>query len=348
MDQSVAETSHQYRMKHSLEASEIASLGVAAVTLLLALWLHLVPALLAGFFVYEMVHVLAPLLRRRLSDERSRLVAVVIFASLIVGVAATAVAGAVAFLRSDSGSFSILLQKMADIIDGARYALPPWINEALPGDADALREALASWLRAHAQELRLAGAEAGRAFAHILIGMVIGAMVSLRETAPVQAQLPLARALSERTARLGLAFRRVVFAQVRIAALNALFTAIYLMLVLPALGVHLPLTKTLIAVTFIFGLLPIIGNLLSNAAIVIVSLAASPQIALVSLVYLVVIHKLEYFLNAKIIGSKIGAHAWELLLAMVTMEAAFGLAGVVAAPIYYAYVKYELKARGLV
>ena len=316
--------------------------------LLFALWLHLLPALLAGLLVYELVHVLAPLLRRRLSDERSRLVAVVILASLIVGVVTAAVVGAVAFFRSDSSSLPLLLQKMADIIDSARYALPPWINEALPGDADALREALTHWLRVHAQELRLAGTQAGRAFAHILIGMVIGAMVSLRETAPFRVQLPLAHELSERTARLGLAFRSVVFAQVRIAALNALFTGIYLALVLPAFGIHLPFTKTLIAVTFLFGLLPIVGNLLSNAAIVIVSFAASLQIAIASLIFLIVIHKLEYFLNAKIISSRIQAHAWELLLAMLVMEAAFGLPGVVAAPIYYAYVKYELTARGLV
>lgn len=335
-------------MKHPLYNAEIASFCIAAATLLLVLWLHLVPALLAGLLVYEMVHVLAPLLRRRLSDERSRLVAVVLLASFIVSVVTSAVVGAVAFFRSDSGSLPLLLQKMADIIDSARYALPPWIEESLPGDADALRETLVNWLRAHAQELRLAGTEAGRAFAHILIGMVIGAVISLRESAPARAQPPLALALSERAARLGSAFRRVVFAQVRIAALNALFTGIYLALVLPALGVHLPLTKTLIAVTFLFGLLPIVGNLLSNAAIVVVSLAASPQVALASLVYLVVIHKLEYFFNAKIIGSRIDAHAWELLLAMLAMEAAFGLPGVVAAPIYYAYLKYELTSRGLV
>ena len=335
-------------MKHSSHPWEIVSLCFAASVLLLALWLHLAPALLAGLLVYELVHVLAPLLRRRLSDERSRLVAVVILASLIVGVVIAAVVGAVAFFRSDSSSLPLLLQKMADIIDSARYALPPWINEALPGDADALREALTHWLRVHAQELRLAGTEAGRAFAHILIGVVIGAMVSLRETATVRVQLPLAHELSERTARLGLAFRSVVFAQVRIAALNTLFTGIYLALVLPAFGIHLPFTKTLIAVTFLLGLLPILGNLLSNAAIVIVSLAASLQIAVASLIFLIVIHKLEYFLNAKIIGSRIQAHAWELLLAMLVMEAAFGLPGVVAAPIYYAYVKYELSARGLV
>ena len=33
---------------------------------------------------------------------------------------------------------------------------------------------------------------------------------------------------------------------------------------------------------------------------------------------------------------------------MLAMEAAFGLPGVVAAPIYYAYLKDEVSSRGLV
>jgi predicted PurR-regulated permease PerM len=79
-----------------------------------------------------------------------------------------------------------------------------------------------------------------------------------------------------------------------------------------------------------------------------VSLGYSIEVAIASLVFLIVIHKLEYFLNARIIGSRIRSHAWELLIAMLAMEAAFGLAGVAAAPIYYAYVKSELAERGLV
>ena len=46
--------------------------------------------------------------------------------------------------------------------------------------------------------------------------------------------------------------------------------------------------------------------------------------------------------------AEIRARAWELLLAMLVMEAAFGIPGVIAAPIYYAYIKYELSARGLI
>ena len=152
----------------------------------------------------------------------------------------------------------------------------------------------------------------------------------------------LATALGERCRRFSEAFRRIVFAQIRISAINTLFTAIYLLVVLPLLGIHLPFAKTMVILTFVTGLLPVVGNLISNTVIVIVSLAHSPHTALLSLVFLIVVHKLEYFLNARIVGARISAHAWELLLAMLAMEAAFGLPGIVAAPIYYAYLKQEL------
>jgi len=98
----------------------------------------------------------------------------------------------------------------------------------------------------------------------------------------------------------------------------------------------------MIAITFIVGLLPVIGNLVSNTIIVVVSMSQSLGVAIGSLVFLIVIHKLEYFLNARIVGGQIRAKAWELLIAMLAMEATFGIAGVIAAPIYYAYIKSEL------
>ena len=104
----------------------------------------------------------------------------------------------------------------------------------------------------------------------------------------------------------------------------------------------------MILVTFIVGLIPILGNLISNTVIVIVSLSVSPWVAIASLVFLILIHKLEYFVNARIIGSRINARAWELLTAMLVMEAAFGIPGLIAAPIYYAYLKDELSVRRLI
>ncbi|MER3547327.1 MAG: hypothetical protein C4338_06855, partial [Rhodanobacteraceae bacterium] len=114
------------------------------------------------------------------------------------------------------------------------------------------------------------------------------------------------------------------------------------------LGVHMPLAKTLVVITFVVGLLPVVGNLISNTLIVILSLTVSLWIALGSLIFLALIHKFEYFLNAKIVGGQIRARAWEILLAMLVMEAAFGLPGIVAAPIYYAYLKNELEVAGLI
>jgi predicted PurR-regulated permease PerM len=118
--------------------------------------------------------------------------------------------------------------------------------------------------------------------------------------------------------------------------------------VLPLLGVRLPLTKTLIALTFLTGLLPVIGNLISNTVIVTISLSHSFAAALASLAYLVIIHKLEYFVNARIVGGAIHAAAWEILLALAFFEAAFGISGVIAAPILYAYLKIELADRHLI
>ena len=152
---------------------------------------------------------------------------------------------------------------------------------------------------------------------------------------------PLAQELIGRTSRLATAFRQVVFAQVKISLLNTVFTAIFLLGVLPLFGVHLPLSKTLVLITFLAGLLPVVGNIISNTIITIVALSVSFYVA-AALLYLIVIHKLEYFLNARIVGGEIQARAWELLLAMLVMEAAFGLPGLVAAPVFYAYVKREL------
>lgn len=327
---------------------EIAAWIIAAMTLILIVKLHLLPALLAGLLVYELVHIPAPFLQRRLSGDRAKLVGVAVLTATVVGLVTLGIVATVAFLRSEAGSLAALLKKAAEILEEARAALPPAVVERLPATTDELTQLSARWLRENAAAVGLVGKEAGRAIVHILIGMVIGAIISLHEAHPLDDFRPLARALVERAARVGEAFRRVVFAQVRIAAINTLFTSIYLALVLPFFDVKLPLTKTLIAATFLAGLLPVIGNVISNTIIFIVSLSQSIYVALASLIFLIAIHKLEYFLNARIVGAQIRARAWELLLAMLLMEAAFGIAGLIAAPIYYAYLKDELRDRGLV
>jgi predicted PurR-regulated permease PerM len=207
---------------------------------------------------------------------------------------------------------------------------------------------LALYMRDHAVEARGMGEQVGRVVAHILIGMVVGAMAALYDTTEPKNYKPLAAALHARIVALALSFEQIVFAQVRIAAINATFTALFLYVALPLAGVRLPLSKTMVTVTFVAGLLPVIGNLISNTVLVVVGLSHSLHTAVASLIFLITIHKLEYFLNAKIIGHHIDARAWELLAAMLVMEAVFGVPGVVAAPVLYAYLKRELSDNGLV
>jgi predicted PurR-regulated permease PerM len=320
--------------------------GVALLSVLL---LHLLPALLAGLLVYELVHLTAPMLERRLSDRRAKMAVVAMLAFAAIA-AVTIAAGALwHFFRSESGSLQALIAKMAEILEGSRHSLPDWLAGSLPLNAEALEDNLAHWLRRHGSELQLAGKHVAHGSAQVLIGLVIGALVALREEAAHgEAMRPLAAAMAERARRLAEAFRGIVFAQVRISAINTVLTGCYLALMLPLFGIHLPLTKTMIVLTFVVGLVPVIGNLISNTVIVVVSLAHSPQVALASLGFLVAIHKIEYFLNARIVGAQISARTWELLLAMLAMEAAFGLPGIVAAPIYYAYLKNELTDAGMI
>ena len=329
--------------------ADIAAVVLTAAGLILAIVLHLLPALFAGLLVHSLVHLLAPRMFGSKVDPALARVGVVIVLTLIVlGLTAILVGGATAFYRREGADLASLLQKMADIIDGARTTMPGWMQDIMPTDAETLKDDAAGWLREHAVELRKAGGEVGRGLAYALIGMVIGALLAVREIAPARVPGPLARALQRCALLVEDSFSRVVLAQIRISALNTLLTAIYLAGVLPMFGVHLPLTKTMIALTFVAGLLPIIGNLISNTVIVIISFSYSLPIAAASLAFLVIVHKLEYFINARIVGSRINASAWELLFAMLVMEAAFGLAGVIAAPVFYAYAKAELVARKLV
>lgn len=331
---------------------EIAAWVIMAIAMLYVLNYNLLPGLLAGLLVFELVHIIAPYIAQNIAQKFpgyiSKVIAVGLLAIVVIGVLTALGLGLAAFLRSDSGSLTNLIARMAQIIEDSRQILPGWLDSRLPADAVVLQQMVTGWLRDNASNLQFLGKEVGRYAAHIVIGMIIGGMLALREAVTDDLYQPFARAMLKRVKLFGEAFRNIVFAQVRISAINTLFTGIYLAVVLPLLGVELPFAKTMIVITFIVGLLPVIGNLISNTVIVIVSMSHSLGVAFGSLLFLVVIHKLEYFLNARIIGGQIRANAWELLIAMVLMEAAFGIAGVVAAPIYYAYTKSELRNRGLI
>ncbi len=130
--------------------------------------------------------------------------------------------------------------------------------------------------------------------------------------------------------------------------LQPLLTAIFLLFLLPLWDLRLPYTPALITLTFVAGLVPIVGNLLCNAVITMVGLSVSPLAAIACLIFLIVIHKAEYVINAKVVGSRTHMAVWELLAVMFVAEAVFGPAGLVAAPLFYAYLKKELQAEQLV
>jgi predicted PurR-regulated permease PerM len=326
-----------------------ASYILSFIALVAVLELGLLSALLSGLLVYNLVHLAAPVLGKLgVSGSLAKTVALALLALIFILFIAAAVVSGLALLTDGSEGIASLFKKMAEIIDTAQVHLPSWARDYFPSNLEELESLAAKWLREHAGQLQLVGRDIGVLLVRIIVGMVIGGMIALSSVSPTREPGPLATILTERVERVSDAFRNIVFSQLRISALNTLFTAIYLIVILPFFGVDLPLVKTLIAVTFIAGLLPVIGNLISNTIIVVVALSVSLVAALGSLVFLVVIHKLEYFMNARIIGSRIKSSSWELLLAMVVLEAWYGISGLIAAPIYYAYLKDELKQRGLI
>ena len=130
-------------------------------------------------------------------------------------------------------------------------------------------------------------------------------------------------------------FGKVIGAQIIISIINTGLTALFL-------GINsYPFAAVLIALTFLCGLLPIIGNLASNTLIVGVGFTVSPRTAIIALVFLVVIHKLEYFLNSKIIGDRIKSPMWLTLIGLVLGEKLMGIPGMILAPVVLHYIRIE-------
>lgn len=327
----------------TLASHILAGLGLIAV-----LGWHLPAALFAGLLVYALVGSLAPGLQRQLPGTRAHWLIVALLVVAVVGIIAALIFAAILFFKSEHGNPTVLFERVAPLLDRARAQLPAWLVEYLPANPDDIRAVVIDWLRDHTVQLQGAGKVAVRILVQVIIGIILGAMVALHKARNLPPGGPLVEALTARAANLVIAFRDVVFAQVKISSVNTVLTGTFLLVVLPLFGVYMPLAKTLVVATFVVGLLPVVGNLISNTIIFVIGLSVSLYVAVAALAYLIVIHKLEYFLNARIIGTQIRARAWELLIAMLFMEAVFGAPGLIAGPIYYAYLKRELEAARLI
>lgn len=256
-------------------------------------------------------------------------------------------------LVDDQNGVAALMVKLTEALTLIRSMVPEHLASSIPDNANSAVVLIQEWLKTHSAALPGVGKKALTLVFHVVIGAFIGVMTAVTvlrhhtflasEGIPAPPSHPTwLTTFQDGVARFAKCFENVFLAQINIALVNAILTGIFLGIVLPLFGYEIPFVKTLTALTFFLGLIPILGNLISNTVIFLVALSVAPMAAFLALTFLIVIHKLEYFLNAWIIGTKIHVKSYELLTAMLVFEAFFGLWGLVLAPVIYAYIKEEV------
>lgn len=298
---------------------------------LLAVALRLAPLLLAvlfGYFILDKLH---------FNRSHGKWMAVTLFLALVAVIAQ----GLVFFIRDT-------FEGLPEIVDKSVPSLIHFANEYgvdLPfTDFDSLRCFIMESVTHQLQFLGLLARGATLEIVYLIVGGV--AAISLFLHPQIELDRPAAdRArnlyslycdeIAQRFASFYHSFATVMGAQIAISAINTLLTAIFVM------ATGMPHPVIIIGVTFSCGLLPVIGNLISNTIITIIGFTVSPQMALIALLFLIVIHKLEYFLNSRIIGSRIRTPVWLMLLGLIVGERIMGLCGMILAPVLLYYLKVE-------
>ncbi|PYL69774.1 MAG: hypothetical protein DMF28_01995 [Verrucomicrobia bacterium] len=310
------------------------SYGVLALTLILAGLLHLGVPLLVVLFSYFALRQLYFLTKRKW-------LALILFGIVVAGIGTAAVF----FTRA-------AILALPDVADTSLPSASAWAQKRqieLPfNDFESLRQAVTDALSQEAQYLRNL-ANFAKSTAAILFFSVIGIIAAgslffktgldpHRGTHRVKNNLYsiCCDEVSTRFRDFYRGFATVMGAQITISLINTVLTAIFL------LAAHLPHVPLLIAVTFLCGLVPIVGNLVSNTVIVFVGLTVSLKLAISALLFLVLIHKLEYFLNSKIIGDRIRNPIWLTLIALIIGERLMGIPGLILAPAVLNYLRVEM------
>ncbi len=325
--------------------SIIASYILMAIFLGLLIPLHLLASFFAGFVIFEIINNLGNITEKYIDGQRARLTISVILGIMIVALITLGITSLISFMQHDvqGAGFSTLSDQIDRTLQNLQFEIAQYIPGFIPYTLPELKDQSIDLMKDNLSTLKHTGTDFIHNLATMLIASIIGILVSLNRLHPQPEQPAFKRAMMQRIENLSTAFTNVVFAQVKISLINTALFFVFSHILMPIFGVHLPFANTLVILTFIFGLIPIVGNLISNTIIVITGLTISVTTAGVALIYLILIHKLEYFINAKIIGTKIHAASWEVLLAMLLFESIFGLAGLIIAPIFYAYIKLELK-----
>jgi len=249
-------------------------------------------------------------------------------------------------------SFGFVINKAIIVIPGViEQAVPKIVEYAqeenieIPfSDIEGLKTVAVETIKSQLASFASFAQVATKQFVFIIIALVMVINLFIRDafklveakTSPVSLLEELKRHVAIRFSTLYESFRVVMGAQVIISAINTVLTSIYVVLA------DVPYPFIVIFFTFLCGLLPVIGNVLSNTLIVCISLTVSIKLTIISLLYLVIIHKLEYFLNSKIIGGRINTPMWLTLLGLAIGEKLMGIPGMVIAPVILHYVKIEL------
>lgn len=316
---------------HSMQKPVVISYAVFAVLLVLVAVLHLGTPLLAALFCYLALSKLAFFGRKWL--------ALLLFLFVI----AAAFSGAVFFLKRAFVALPEIVETSIPIV--VRFAEKYGIE--LPfTDVESLRAVALETVRDMLGHVGKYVRVATKEFVFLVIGVVIAASVFFNPNFEARRVAGFSTPnlytyytgqIRDRFASFYRSFEVVMGAQIIISAINAAITSIFVY------AVGLPYASLVIILTFVCGLLPIVGNLISNTIIISIAFTMSPAKAGMALVFLVVIHKLEYFLNSRIIGSRIDHPMWLMLLAMLIGERLMGLSGVVLAPVVISFLKTEMK-----
>ena len=214
----------------------------------------------------------------------------------------------------------------------------------LLGEGNELGKALDLGTSMHNQHIGVYAREATLQLAMLIIGLVVAVSLFFNAKWEVEDEpdavkdslyATVVRELVVRFEIFYASFARVIGAQIVISILNTALTSGFL------IWNGYPYAPVIIVLTFLCGLLPIIGNLMSNTLIVAVGFTISPRMAFIALIFLVVIHKLEYFLNSKIIGDRIKNPMWLTLIGLVIGEKLMGIPGMIFAPVVLHYLKVE-------
>jgi len=320
----------------------VVGLLITAVAALTIVWKGLIVPALLGLLVYAWSCLLADRLARvngtSAGVQTPRWPAVV--SGTVVALLVITVFVLLTFWTIRLGSTNdlrIFLLRIEGSLDVLRQALPEWLAVSIPEDLTGLKTQLFALLRSKAAELSSLGGTVIHVIVEGLFAILVGALAAMATWQPKRLESD-----NLFIARLLLVLERVVVAQLRIAVFNTAMTALYLFVILPFFGFVLPFRALLCMFTLMTGILPVVGNLLANTVLALISFAVSPWLAIASLAYLIAIHKTEYFINARTVGSRVSVASWEILAAMLTGEALFGVAGLVTAPLLYPFFKREI------